>query len=85
MFYHYAYWYQAVSHACFFQNKRNCIMSPAQLKELQELSHIFSQGKASPKQIQQLSALLAQINCYGEEGKAVANEQANFIRAPNFG
>ena len=53
-------------------------MSPAQLKELQELSHIFSQGKASPKQIQQLSALLAQINCYGEEDKAIANEQANF-------
>jgi len=37
-------------------------MSPAQQKKLQELSLIFSQGKASPKQIQQLSELLAQIN-----------------------
>jgi len=37
-------------------------MSPAQQKELQELSLIFSQGNASPKQIQQLSELLAQIN-----------------------
>jgi len=37
-------------------------MSPAQQKELQELSFIFSQGKANPQQIQQLSALLAQIN-----------------------
>jgi len=37
-------------------------MSPTQLKELKELSHIFSQGQASPKQIQQLSDLLAQIN-----------------------
>jgi len=37
-------------------------MSPSQQKKLQELSLIFSQGKASPKQIQQLSELLAQIN-----------------------
>ncbi|MBL4764838.1 MAG: hypothetical protein JKX67_06120 [Colwellia sp.] len=37
-------------------------MSPYQQKKLQELSLIFSQGRASPKQIQQLSALLAQIN-----------------------
>jgi len=37
-------------------------MSPAQQKKLQELSIIFSQGKANPKQIQQLSELLAQIN-----------------------
>ena len=37
-------------------------MSPVQQKELQELSLIFSQGQASPKQIQQLSDLLAQIN-----------------------
>ncbi len=37
-------------------------MSPTQQKELQELSFIFSQGKANPQQIQQLSALLAQIN-----------------------
>jgi len=37
-------------------------MSPTQQKELQELSLIFSQGQASPKQVQQLSDLLAQIN-----------------------
>jgi len=37
-------------------------MSPAQQKKLQELSLVFSQGKASPKQIKQLSELLAQIN-----------------------
>ncbi len=37
-------------------------MSPDQQKKLQELSQIFSQGEASPKQIQQLSELLAQIN-----------------------
>jgi len=37
-------------------------MSPVQQKKLQELSFVFSQGKASPKQIQQLSELLAQIN-----------------------
>ncbi|MEW6995256.1 hypothetical protein AADZ84_13425 [Colwelliaceae bacterium MEBiC 14330] len=39
-------------------------MSPKQLKTLQELSQVFSQGKANPKQIQQLSDLLAQINRY---------------------
>ncbi len=37
-------------------------MSPSQQKQLNELSLIFSQGKATPKQIQQLSELLAQIN-----------------------
>ena len=42
-------------------------MSPAQQKKLQELSIIFSQGKASPKQIQQLSDLLAQINRVHEQ------------------
>ena len=42
-------------------------MSPAQQKKLQELSVIFSQGKASPKQIQQLSELLAQINRVHEQ------------------
>ncbi len=60
-------------------------MSPEQLKELQELSQIFSQGKANPKQIHQLSALLAQINCYGEESKTKESEQAHFVSAPNFG
>lgn len=42
-------------------------MSPSQQKKLQELSLIFSQGKASPKQIQQLSELLAQINRVNEQ------------------
>lgn len=60
-------------------------MSPAQLKKLQELSQIFSQGKANPKQIQQLSALLAQINRYDDEAKAAENEQISFIAAPRFG
>jgi len=60
-------------------------MSPAQLKTLQELSQIFSQGKANPKQIQQLSALLAQVNRYEDEQKSVVNEQVTFIAAPRFG
>jgi hypothetical protein len=42
-------------------------VSPAQLKKLQELSHVFSQGNANPKQIQQLSDLLAEINSYDEK------------------
>jgi len=59
-------------------------MSPAQLKKLQELSQIFSQGKANPKQIQQLSALLAQINRFDEE-QSMENESISFIAAPRFG
>jgi len=59
-------------------------MSPAQLKKLQELSQIFSQGKANPKQIQQLSALLAQINRFDEE-QSTENESISFIAAPRFG
>lgn len=42
-------------------------MSPAQLKKLQELSQVFSDGRATPQQIQQLSLLLAQINCMSDE------------------
>ena len=60
-------------------------MSPAQLKELQELSHIFSQGKADPKQIYQLSALLAQINCFAEDSKVKEAGPVSFISAPNLG
>ena len=60
-------------------------MSPAQLKKLQELSQIFSQGKANPKQIQQLSALLAQINRHDEESNVAEGEHINFIAAPRFG
>ena len=60
-------------------------MSPAQLKKLQELSQIFSQGKANPKQIQQLSALLAQINRYEEAGDITTEEDISFIAAPRFG
>ncbi|MCJ8292780.1 MAG: hypothetical protein MJK15_00105 [Colwellia sp.] len=60
-------------------------MSPAQLKELQALSQIFSQGKANPKQIQQLSALLAQINRYDEKEPITENEHISFIAAPRFG
>lgn len=37
-------------------------MSPEQLKMLQELSQIFEQGRAGPKQIKELSDLLALIN-----------------------
>lgn len=59
-------------------------MSPAQLKALQELSQIFSQGKANPKQIQQLSTLLAQINRYESERKHGINQQVSFIAAPRF-
>ena len=59
-------------------------MSPGQLKQLQELSQVFSQGSANPKQIQQLSILLAQINRFDEESQAQAYEQANLIAAPYF-
>jgi hypothetical protein len=60
-------------------------MSPGQLKQLQELSQVFSQGSANPKQIQQLSTLLAQINRFDEESQAQDNEQASLIAAPYFG
>ena len=60
-------------------------MSPAQLKKLQELSQVFSQGKANPKQIQQLSALLAQINRYDDEERPMDREPVSFIPAPRFG
>ena len=60
-------------------------MSPAQLKKLQELSQVFSQGKANPKQIQQLSTLLAQINLYDQEDQSSASDSINFIAAPRFG
>ncbi len=60
-------------------------MSPAQLKALQELSQIFSQGKANPKQIQQLSTLLAQINRHEYESQYETYDQVSFIPAPRFG
>jgi hypothetical protein len=60
-------------------------MSPAQLKKLQELSQVFSQGKANPKQIQQLSTLLAQINLYDQEEQSAGSNSINFIAAPRFG
>jgi len=60
-------------------------MSPTQLKKLQELSQVFSQGKANPKQIQQLSALLAQINLYDQEEQSAGSDNLNFIAAPRFG
>ncbi len=60
-------------------------MSTTQLKELQELSQIFSQGKINPNQIQQLSALLTQVNGDDEKGKAAKSEHINFIGAPYFG
>lgn len=41
-------------------------MSPSQQRKLQDLSLIFSEGRATPKQIQQLSVLLAQINQISE-------------------
>jgi hypothetical protein len=37
-------------------------MSPEQLKNLQQLSQLFENGLAGPKQIKQLSQLLADIN-----------------------
>lgn len=33
-------------------------MSPSQLKKRQELNRVFSDGKATPQQIKQLSTLL---------------------------
>lgn len=59
-------------------------MSPAQLKKLQELSLIFSKGTANPQQIQQLSNLLAQINC-SEEKELIDKELIEYISAPRFG
>ena len=37
-------------------------MSPEQLRTLQKLSRLFEEGRAGPKQIKQLSELLATIN-----------------------
>jgi hypothetical protein len=37
-------------------------MSPEQLKVLQHLSRLFEDGVAGPRQIKELSALLAEIN-----------------------
>ena len=37
-------------------------MSPEQLKKLQQLNQLFAQGSVGPKQVKQLSALLAEIN-----------------------
>lgn len=37
-------------------------MSPEQLKNLAELSRLFEEGMAGPKQIKELSELLAEIN-----------------------
>lgn len=41
-------------------------MSPEQLKTLQQLSQLFEDGLAGPKQIKQLSELLAEINQLSE-------------------
>jgi len=60
-------------------------MSLSQLKKIQELSQIFRQGKASPKHIQQLSTLLAQINLYDEEEQAAESAKVSVIAAPRFG
>jgi len=37
-------------------------MSPEQLRTLQNLSRLFEDGRAGPRQIKQLSELLATIN-----------------------
>lgn len=37
-------------------------MSPEQLKQLQKLSQLFEEGLAGPKQIKELTDLLATIN-----------------------
>jgi hypothetical protein len=42
--------------------KRNCIMSPEQLKQLKELSDVFNYGSANSSHIKQLSLLLTEIN-----------------------
>ena len=57
-------------------------MSPTQLKALQELSQVFSQGTANPKQIQQLSDLLSQINRYEAEPEYEIIKQSCFIDSP---
>lgn len=60
-------------------------MPKSQLKRLHELSQIFSQGTANPKHIQQLSALLAEINLYDEGEQAVESVKVSVIAAPHFG
>ena len=42
-------------------------MSPQQLRQLKELSEVFSQGNANPSQIKQLSLLLAEINLHEQK------------------
>jgi hypothetical protein len=37
-------------------------MTPLQMSELRKLSNLFSEGKAQPEDIRQLSELLAAIN-----------------------
>ena len=59
-------------------------MSPSQLKTLQELSFIFSQGKANPKQIQLLSALLAEINQYVVSSAPTDKNEVTFIAEPRL-
>ncbi len=59
-------------------------MSPAQVNKVQELSQILSQGKASPKQIQQLSALLAKINRYDEVNSLAECAQVISDSAPQL-
>jgi hypothetical protein len=59
-------------------------MFPSQLKDLQELRQLFSQGKANPKQIQQLSLLLVEINNYEEGQQYDINEEVSFITAPRL-
>lgn len=64
--------------------KRNFIVSPLQLKKLQELSLAFSHGSASPKQIRELSLLLAELNSH-EEPDFLPDEHVEFITPARFG
>jgi hypothetical protein len=45
-------------------------MSPEQLKNLQQLSQLFENGLAGPKQIKQLSELLTEVNVKADNSNA---------------
>jgi hypothetical protein len=53
-------------------------VSPEQLKTLQKLSRLFEEGVAGPKQIKQLSELLADINQRDE------NELVEYLNLGKF-
>ena len=58
-------------------------MSPTQLEKLQALSQVFSNGTATPQQLQQLSLLLAEINCNTDK-QLISIDDADAIMPNNI-